>query len=162
METKELKISAAQFIVESELTKPAKLQMINFIQHEADDHQLMSLMLDGKIVQLDEQAKEIVEDRFSVNEALTGREISFSLVGINRVFGECAKKCGRITLSKEKRLCKQRCNNARDAAILKARAERKASKRTAKTDKFAAKVKYKQTLFNKKRLAKSNAKVAGK
>ena len=162
MESKDLKITAGNFIVESDLSKAGKLQMLKFIRHEASDHQLMAILLDGEIIDLDEQAEQIVEDRFKVQEALTGRERDFFLGRINRVFGECAKKCGRIALSKEKRLCKERCKNARDAAILKARAQRKADKRTAKTDKLAANVKYKQTLFNKKRLEKSKAKVAGR
>ncbi len=63
METKDLKLTAATYVVETDLSKPSKLQLLNFIQHEANDHQLMALLLDGEIVELDEQAKQIVEDR---------------------------------------------------------------------------------------------------
>ena len=70
MESKDLKITAADYVMESKMTNPAKLQMLNFIQKEANDHQLMSLMLDGKIVKLDEQAKQIVEDRFYTSDKL--------------------------------------------------------------------------------------------
>ena len=64
MKTKNLKITAGYIVTESKLSKPAKLQLLNFIQNEASDEQLMALMLDGKIVKLDEQAKEIVKERF--------------------------------------------------------------------------------------------------
>jgi hypothetical protein len=146
MESNDLKITAGSFIVESDLTKSGKIQMLKFIRHEASDHQLMALLLDGEIVDLDEQAEQIVEDRFMVNEKLTSRQKDFlPWVGfIHRAFGECAKKCGRITLAKEKRLCKQRCTAKRDEAILKAK--------TAK----------KQKNMNAAKLAKSQAKVAGR
>ena len=67
METKDLKLTSANFVVESDMSKPAKLQMLNFIQNEATDYQLMALLLDGEIVDLDEQAEQVVEDRFLAN-----------------------------------------------------------------------------------------------
>lgn len=65
MNSKDLKIVAGSFITESKLTKESKKQLLNFIQHEACDHQVMALMLDGKITKLDEQSKQIVEERFN-------------------------------------------------------------------------------------------------
>jgi hypothetical protein len=65
---KKLRLYAAGIIVESKLSKAAKLQLLNFIQTEATDAQIKALILDGKIVKLDEQAEEIVNDRFSILE----------------------------------------------------------------------------------------------
>ncbi len=65
MDKKDLQLQTGQIIVDSKMTKPAKLQMLQFIQHEASESQLMALILDGRIVKLDEQAEEIVKDRFT-------------------------------------------------------------------------------------------------
>ncbi len=66
---KELKLMAAYMVKESALTKGAKLQLINFIQNEASEIQIKGLLLDGEILgDLDEQATEILEQRFSVSE----------------------------------------------------------------------------------------------
>jgi hypothetical protein len=81
MESNDLKITAGSFIVDSELSKLAKLQMLNFIQHEASNHQLMSLLLDGEIVELDEQAEQIIEDRFKIQEVnIIGTQVNSSAV----------------------------------------------------------------------------------
>lgn len=61
---KKLRLIAASIIVDSNLSKAAKQQMLNFIKEEATDVQVKALMLDGKIVRLDEQAEQIVNDRF--------------------------------------------------------------------------------------------------
>jgi hypothetical protein len=159
-----LKLIIGEKVVESKMSKDAKLQMLQFIQHEAEEYQLMAIVLDGGIVKLDEQAQQIVIDRFNASpicEAMTSREKDFWIGGINRAFGECAKKCGRIAITKEKRLCKQRCKNTKDAKILASRQKMKAAKRSAQTDKLGASVKHKQDMMNKKKLAISKANVAG-
>ena len=69
MTSKELKITAGTFVVESKLSPQAKLQLLQFIQHEASDAQLKALMLDGKVVKLDEQAEAIVNDRFAAKKS---------------------------------------------------------------------------------------------
>jgi len=51
---------------------------------------------------------------------------------INRLFGQCAQKCGRIALSQEKRACKKACQKTRDEQIRKARADLKHKKKLAK------------------------------
>ncbi len=58
-----LKLEAGQYVVDSNISKLAKVQLLNFIK-EAEEEQLMALMLDDEIVTLDEQAKEIIRDRF--------------------------------------------------------------------------------------------------
>lgn len=68
MDSKKLKILAGSVITKSKLSKAARLQLLNFVESEATDHQIMVLLLDGKIVILDEQAEQIVEDRFKVYE----------------------------------------------------------------------------------------------
>lgn len=66
---KNIRMLAGQIVVESKMTKSAKKQMLNFIKEEATDAQVKALLMDGKIVQLDEQAEEIVNARFEVSEA---------------------------------------------------------------------------------------------
>jgi len=61
---KQLRLLAAKIVVESKMSKGAKLQLLNFIKEEASDAQVKALLMDGKIVQLDEQTEEIVNDRF--------------------------------------------------------------------------------------------------
>lgn len=125
MNKQDLQIFLGHSIVESKMSKAAKLQMLEFIQHEADMHQLMCLIMDGKIVKLDEQARQIVEDRFNVNEVFTSVQKDIIFGQFHRLFGACAKKCGRLATSLEKRLCKQKCIAARDTAILKAKLAKK-------------------------------------
>ena len=61
---KTLRIFAGKMIVESKLSKSAKLQLLNFIQNEATIPQVKVLLMDGEIVSLDEHAAEIVNSRF--------------------------------------------------------------------------------------------------
>jgi len=68
MDSKKLKILTGSVITKSKLSKAARLQLLNFVQNEATDYQVMALLLDGKIVILDEQAEQIVEDRFKIYE----------------------------------------------------------------------------------------------
>ena len=54
-------------VVASKLTKEAKLQMLEYVQHQASESQLKLLLLDGKIAKLDEQTEAIVNDRFKIS-----------------------------------------------------------------------------------------------
>ena len=60
----QLRVTAAYAVKASNLTKAAKLQLMNFLENEATDAQVMALILDGKVQILDEMAEEIVYDRF--------------------------------------------------------------------------------------------------
>ena len=60
----ELRVTAAYFVKESDLTKAAKFQIMNFLENEATDAQVMVLLLDGEIKSLDEMAETIVYDRY--------------------------------------------------------------------------------------------------
>jgi len=73
----QLRVTAAYFIKESDITKAAKLQLINFLENEATDAQIMALLLDGKIQILDEMAEDIVYDRWDA--ALLEGKIGYAL-----------------------------------------------------------------------------------
>ena len=64
-----LKVFAGLIVMESDLSNPSKLQLLNFLQYEATIPQVKAFILDGEIVNLDEQSIEIVNDRFAVSEA---------------------------------------------------------------------------------------------
>jgi len=80
---KDLRLYAAEVVVSSKMSKPAKIQMLEFIQKEATDVQVKALLLDGKIVKLDEQAEGIINDRFNLLEIdpLVGGAILGGLLG---------------------------------------------------------------------------------
>jgi len=60
-----LRIIAGAIVTESKLSKGAKLQLLKFIQKEATETQLKSLLLDGKILtKIDKQTKNIINSRF--------------------------------------------------------------------------------------------------
>ncbi len=137
MDKTELQIFIGKRVVESKMSKDAKLQMLKFIQNEAEDYQLKAMALDGGIVTLDEQSQHIVEDRFHANvdlrfsianEALSAHAKDMLFSKYNRMFGECAKKCGRIAISGEARDCKLKCTAQRDKAIAAARKAQRAEK----------------------------------
>ncbi len=65
----QLRLIAAVMIAESNLSKGIRLQLLNFIEGQATDAQVKVLLMDGKIMNLDEQAEEIVNDRFPMSEA---------------------------------------------------------------------------------------------
>lgn len=138
MDKNTLKILAGEFIIESKVKKDAKLQLVRFVKNEADESQLKSLILDGEITTLSKQAKAVLNDRFNsfylkhsdIIEKLTQRWRPFG--GINRAFGECAKKCGRIAISSKASTCKEMCIAKRDQAIRVAREKAKAQRAAEK------------------------------
>jgi hypothetical protein len=77
------------------ITKQTKLQLINFIEG-ADLHQLKVLALDGEIIpsdKLDEQSKQIVDDRFNSSETVVESLKKASLKAI-RMLGEIGPVAG--------------------------------------------------------------------
>jgi hypothetical protein len=120
MESKELKITAGGFVTESELSKPAKLQMLNFIQYEASDHQLMALLLDGEIIELDELAEQIVENRFMLSEFLFGTSGEYDKI-VGLVMGKCIDlKCSKLTNKQAMKICHYNCYISGELVGLKA------------------------------------------
>lgn len=66
MNINKLKITCGEIVVSAKLTKESKLQLLNFVQVEADEHQLKALLLDGEIiVKSNDESKEIIDQRFS-------------------------------------------------------------------------------------------------
>lgn len=102
----ELRVTAAYFIKESNMTKASKLQLMNFLENEATDAQVMALLLDGKVQQLDEQAEEIVYDRFDAALLDEGFGSFLKQVSTNRKAILAAKKSGE-TAAKSKGLSKK-------------------------------------------------------
>ena len=116
-----LKILAGQIISETKLSKEIKIQLLNFIQKEASDSQIKALLMDGKIVQLDEQAEEIVNDRFKNHKTSQLTEDSgktssiLGLVaspaawlvyrGIRAAFDKNSRKCGALKIGNERIIC---------------------------------------------------------
>ena len=98
------------FSENEKISKKAKLHLINFIE-QADEHQLKVLMMDGEIIskdKLDEQAHEIINDRFDVSML---KDISSAaLKGIQEIIplavagGAVAGVAGGLIL--KKRICK--------------------------------------------------------
>lgn len=59
-----LRTYTAERVVKSQLSPESKHQLLNFIQHEASDAQIITMLLDGRIVKIDEEAEKIAMDRF--------------------------------------------------------------------------------------------------
>jgi len=129
---KQLRLMAAQIVVESKLSKAAKIQMLNFIKEDASDAQIKALLMDGKIVKLDEQAEEIVNERFNVSEAggrvAKLRKTYMSQVGnatgtpllwaayrkLRSLHDTCTKRCGTYELNTTRRQhCMIKCKVAK-------------------------------------------------
>jgi len=123
----DLRILTGMIVTESKLSKPAKLQLLNFIQNEATIPQIKALLMDGEIVSLDEQAEEIVNSRFEIFERTkigtlrkTGHSVSAAGGGMNPIwliyrsiraaYGTCTKKCGTFELNtKRRQACMDKC-----------------------------------------------------
>lgn len=103
-------------MVESKLSKEAKLQLINFIQNESTDAQVKALLLDGEITQLDKQSEEIVNARFEshpLNEgvwkSVFGMIISLGTWPLYRAIRatlqDKSRKCGTFKVGAERDVC---------------------------------------------------------
>jgi len=169
---KELKLMAAYMVKESALTKGAKLQLLKFIQNEASDIQIKGLLLDGEILgDLDEQATEILEQRFSVSEAggriATMRKSYMTRVGagggliwlayrkIRSAFDACTKQCGKFELNTARRqLCMAKCKvnmiNSKLAAAKKAKNDSEVKKMTSQLVKAKERLAKYQASFKKR------------
>jgi hypothetical protein len=88
MDNNQLKLISALVVKESKLPKDAKLQLLNFIQNEATKHQLMVLLMDGKIDKIDENKKVIIEQKFNKfeKEVLDEQILSFILGSVMPAF----------------------------------------------------------------------------
>jgi len=144
---KNLRLFAAAIISESKLSKAARLQLINFVKEEASDAQVKALLMDGKIVQLDEQGEEIVNDRFEgtqINEALITEGPVGSIMGmlifspllwaawraLGGVLSKKRRQCGTFRISTERDKCLERVEiqNIKDKIAIVEKAMRECSK----------------------------------
>lgn len=114
---KQLRLLAGSVIVESKLSKPAKQQLLAFIKEDATDAQVKALLMDGKIVKLDEQAEQIVNERFEAHHLNEGALKSlfgmFLLTPVGWVAWRAIKamvskgqrKCGVLSIGKSRDMC---------------------------------------------------------
>ena len=65
MTSKDLKLMAGKMVLNSVYSESAKKQLFNFIATESNDTQIKSLVVDGKIANIAEDAKQIVNERFN-------------------------------------------------------------------------------------------------
>lgn len=165
----DIRIIAGSIVMESKLSKCAKLQLLNFLQKEASIAQVKAFILDGEIVSLDEQSEEIVNDRFAVAEAggrvaqLRKTAFSVGTIGpiwplyriVRSAFDQCTNTCGKFELNTARRqFCMAQCKVKRIQGELAAANKTKNQKEIAKKTKELTKAKavfdrYKQTFSNK-------------
>lgn len=69
MTKKDLQIFAGLIVTESKIPKQAKLQMLEWIQHEASKVDLMGFLMDGRIQHFDDSVEQVVMDRFEIHES---------------------------------------------------------------------------------------------
>ena len=107
METNKLKILAGNIVTGSKMSKSAKLQLLNWLQNEATEVQIKALLLDGEmIIDLDEQAEEIVNARFEVHPL---NELKRVPNPVMKKKVEMAKaKCAKVKDRKERTECIQK------------------------------------------------------
>lgn len=84
MNINDLKLFAGNTITESDMSTESKKQMLQFIIKEANEAQLKSIVLDKKIVTLDEGVKDVINARFdnyleNLYEQVSNDSINFSL-----------------------------------------------------------------------------------
>ena len=125
---KQLRLLSCEIIVESDMSKSSKIHLLNFIKEDETDAQIKALLMDGKIVKLDEQAEEIVNDRFEISEAggrvAKLRKSVMSVVAVTSLYGipyliyrtirssfdHCTERCGTYELNTSRRQhCMLKC-----------------------------------------------------
>lgn len=134
MDYKQLRLFSEILIVESDMNESTKLFHLNFIHNEATVPQIKAYIMDGSIVELDEQAEQIVNDRFSLHEVKVNKKYrefepkikKFLKYGLVAVLGagfgsiltmaflfmyrhltdKCVKDCGGVSATK---VCYNRC-----------------------------------------------------
>ena len=114
--SKQLRLVAAYKVVISPASNKVKEQLLKFIKEDASDAQIKALLMDGRIVQLDEHAEEIVNDRFEGHSALIESgmflQMLSKMVGIlptwrkvAGMFSDAHQQCGLQKISKDRDAC---------------------------------------------------------
>ena len=147
---KGFRLLAAEIVVSSKLPTSVKRQFVNFIKEADSDAQVKALLMDGEIYKLDEEAEELINQRWEVSEAggrvAKLRKTYMSQAGsggglnvfwlayrkIRSLYDNCTKKCGTYELNTSRRQhCMIKCK------VAKAKAELAAAKKAGKGDKIA-------------------------
>lgn len=112
---KKLRMLATMTVLESRVSNAAKIKMLKFIKEKATAPQLKSLLMDGRIYRLDEQAIEIVNDRFAVhplNESGVFLQTIAHMTGVlvpwrklAALFSDAHRQCGIRKISKDRDAC---------------------------------------------------------
>ncbi len=114
--SKQLRLVAALRVAGSSAPSKVKTQLVNFIKEEATDPQVKAFLMDGRVYNLDEQAEEIVEDRFMahsyLNESGMFLQLLAKMTGILPIwrklagmFSDAHQKCGLQKISKDRDAC---------------------------------------------------------
>jgi carbamoylphosphate synthase large subunit len=138
MTKKDLQMVAGQIVFDSKMSAKAKMQIFNWLK-EADSAQMKAFLLDGKIVELDEQAIEVVNDRFKTSEMMQEMEsgTAKTILGIvlagpvgwaiyrwaKGELNACSKKCGTFAIGSERNSCMKKCE-AKVKSVVQARKSR--------------------------------------
>lgn len=147
---KQFRLLAAEIVVSSKLPTSVKRQFVNFIKECKSDAQVKALLMDGEITKLDEQAENIVNQRWELSEAggrvAKLRKSYMSTAGsggglnvfwlayrkIRSMYDSCTKRCGTYELNTSRRQhCMIKCK------VAKAKAELAAAQKAGKGDKIA-------------------------
>ena len=173
---KQLRLIAGTIVVESKLSSSAKLQLLNFIKEEASDAQIKALLMDGEIQNLDEQAEQIVEQRWELSEVggkiAQTRKSLFSRMGaplkvppvaaiwalyrvIRGQFDVCTKRCGTFELNTARRQhCLAKCKvvkaQAELNAVMKSKNPKQIQSKRASLEKANERLRRYQQSFSKK------------
>jgi len=114
--SKQLRLVAALRVAGATAPSKVKTQLIDFIKEDATDYQIKAFLMDGRIYKLDEQAEEIVEDRFMsyshLNESGMFLQLLAKMTGIlpiwrklAGVFSDAHRQCGLEKISKDRDAC---------------------------------------------------------
>jgi len=126
MDKKELKLAASQLVFDSKMSAKAKMQIFNWLK-EANEPEIKAFLLDGKIVQLDEQATDVVNDRFKASTLMQELEsgTAKTILGIvlagpigwaiyrwaKGELNACSKKCGTFAIGHDRNVCMKKCED---------------------------------------------------
>ena len=127
MKESTFRIFLGQAITVSEkLSNPVKLQLLEYVK-KADLHELMSIVLDGEVKPLDDQAAELLEQRFKRSEwpafieesMITEVGRALNIIGmimltpivwaqwraLFAIFSKAHRQCGVLRVSKDRDTC---------------------------------------------------------
>lgn len=165
-----LKYLSGSIVYESKrLTPGSKIQLLNFIK-EADEHQLMSFLLDHKLDKIaDPLAAKILEKRFEnsmyadyLHEIMPKLKTYASQAGmgaylapwlvyrkVRSMYDECTKKCGTYEINSIRRqVCMVKCNIRRTELLIKGNVD--VEKNKLKLHKLQGKLKEYEAQFKKR------------